>query len=120
VILLLKTKKPTHTDKAVIPATKEAVKVQAQEQIKTKATNLLNGLPNPIKFIKGLNYFSPLLHIVTTYPELMLKTVSHLDTIPVNFPVKLYLKLLLLLGIPTLIMHFCINHFYSKEILLYF
>jgi hypothetical protein len=54
VILLLKTKKPTHTTKAVIPATKEAVKVQAQEQIKTKATNLLNGVTKPHKlFIKG-------------------------------------------------------------------
>ena len=41
---ITKNKKPTDTTQAVIPATKEAVKVQAQEQIKTKATNLLNGL----------------------------------------------------------------------------
>ncbi|SDZ90191.1 AsmA-like C-terminal region [Flavobacterium gillisiae] len=41
---ITKNKKPTDTTQTVIPATKEAVKVQAQEQIKTKATNLLNGL----------------------------------------------------------------------------
>jgi hypothetical protein len=41
---ITKNKKPSDTVQAATPATKEAVKAQAEEQIKTKATNLLNGL----------------------------------------------------------------------------
>jgi hypothetical protein len=41
---ITKNKKPSDTAQAATPTTKEAVKTQAQEQVKTKATNLLNGL----------------------------------------------------------------------------
>jgi hypothetical protein len=41
---ITKNKKSSDTAQAATPATKEAVKTQAQEQVKTKATNLLNGL----------------------------------------------------------------------------
>ncbi|PKH66347.1 AsmA family protein [Flavobacterium sp. ALD4] len=41
---ITKNKKPSDTAQAATPATKEAVKTQVQEQVKTKATNLLNGL----------------------------------------------------------------------------
>ena len=41
---ITKNKKPSDTAQAAAPATKEAVKIQVQEQVKTKATNLLNGL----------------------------------------------------------------------------
>ncbi|WP_016990647.1 AsmA-like C-terminal region-containing protein [Flavobacterium sp. ACAM 123] len=41
---ITKNKKPSDTVQAATPATKEAVKAQAEEQLKTKATNLLNGL----------------------------------------------------------------------------
>jgi hypothetical protein len=41
---ITKNKKPSDTAQAATPATKEAVKTQVQEQVKTKATNLLNSL----------------------------------------------------------------------------
>jgi hypothetical protein len=47
-----KNKKPADTTKTAAPATKEEVKTKAVEEVKTKASDLLNGLFNKKKKVE--------------------------------------------------------------------